>query len=238
MTPVNSVFSIWEGMHEANGAGYRQGARLLAWASQPTPAPQCGVVDSSSCGAADGATRITPCTKTKPMSCSTNPGMQHACTTHDPHAPKPHTTTAQAGREDKAERIQAGHWPTSDRMGKRHLPHGPRGADGPAVCARPPGLCCGTRARMRREGRQRVSRRCSEQQYTLLSALPWPPKGTCLNRAQRNNPPERPQGRNPHEPCANFQIGAQNPRPLPPPSWLSSTPASPLPRLRRPRFKA
>ena len=137
MTPVNSVFSIWEGMHEANGAGYRQGARLLAWASQPTPAPQCGVVDSSSCGAADGATRITPCTKTKPMSCSTNPGMQHACTTHDPHAPKPHTTTAQAGREDKAERIQAGHWPASDRMGKRHLPHGPRGADGPAVCVRP-----------------------------------------------------------------------------------------------------
>ena len=60
MTPVNSVFSIWEGMHEANGAGYRQGARLLAWASPPTPAPQCGVVDSSSCGAADGATRITP----------------------------------------------------------------------------------------------------------------------------------------------------------------------------------
>ena len=47
-------------MHEANGAGYRQGARLLVWASQPTPAPQCGVVDSSSCGAADGATRITP----------------------------------------------------------------------------------------------------------------------------------------------------------------------------------
>ena len=32
----------------------------MVWASQPTPAPQCGVVDSSSCGAADGATRITP----------------------------------------------------------------------------------------------------------------------------------------------------------------------------------
>ena len=47
---VISVFGIWEGMHGANGAGFRQGELASqAWASQPRPPPQFGVVVIDSC---------------------------------------------------------------------------------------------------------------------------------------------------------------------------------------------
>ena len=61
-------------MHEANGAGCRQRgdsptqARL--WEPRRSQSPSVAPSSSSRSGSHNGATRITPCTRTKPMSCS------------------------------------------------------------------------------------------------------------------------------------------------------------------------
>ena len=65
-------------MHEANGAGCRQRgdsptqARL--WEPRRSQSPSVAPSSSSRSGSHDGATRITPCTRTKPMSCSRTEG--------------------------------------------------------------------------------------------------------------------------------------------------------------------
>ena len=67
-TSVDSVQLIWEGMHEANGAGRRQGGLASGVGDAVTPRAPVWHTVAAHVGAADGATRNTPCTRTKPMS--------------------------------------------------------------------------------------------------------------------------------------------------------------------------
>jgi len=59
-TSVDSVQLIWEGMHEANGAGRRQGGLASGVGDAVTPRAPVWHTVAAHVGAADDATRNTP----------------------------------------------------------------------------------------------------------------------------------------------------------------------------------